>query len=63
MLALHGQGRYDQVPAGDLGLLEHVGRWLSGGDPRARAGEEDVRSFFSPYGRWCGLAAVHVLAA
>ena len=37
MLALHGQGRHDQVPAGDLGLLKLVGRPLSGGDPRARA--------------------------
>ena len=62
MLALKGQGRHDQLPAGDVGLLELVGRRLSGGDPRARASEEDVRAFFAPYGRWCGLAAVHVLA-
>ncbi len=62
MLALKGQGRHDQVPAGDLGLLKYVARRLSGGDPRARACEEDVRVFFAPYGRWGGLAAVHVLA-
>ena len=62
MLALNGQGRYDQLPAGDVGLLKYVGRHLSGGDPRARAGEDEVRSFFSPYGRWCGLAATHALA-
>jgi 3-methyladenine DNA glycosylase/8-oxoguanine DNA glycosylase len=62
MLALHGQGRYDQLPAGDLGLLKYVGRRLSGGDPRARAAEADVRSLFAPYGRWRGLAAVHALA-
>jgi 3-methyladenine DNA glycosylase/8-oxoguanine DNA glycosylase len=62
MLALKGQGRHDQLPAGDVGLLKLVGRRLSGGDPRARASEEDVRAFFAPYGRWCGLAAVHVLA-
>jgi len=62
MLALKGQGRHDQLPAGDLGLLKLVGRRLSGGDPRAIAGEEDVRSFFAPYGRWCGLAAAHVHA-
>jgi 3-methyladenine DNA glycosylase/8-oxoguanine DNA glycosylase len=60
MLALCGQGRHDQLPAGDLGLLKHVGRRLSGGDPRARAHEEDVRSYFAPYGRWAGLAAVHL---
>lgn len=60
MLALHGQGRFDQLPAGDLGLLKYVGRYLSGGDPRAYASEEDVRSFFARYGPWQGLAAVHV---
>jgi 3-methyladenine DNA glycosylase/8-oxoguanine DNA glycosylase len=59
MLALRGQGRYDQLPAGDLGLLKLVGRILSGGDPRARASEEDVRTMFRPYGEWAGLAAVH----
>jgi 3-methyladenine DNA glycosylase/8-oxoguanine DNA glycosylase len=62
MLALHGQGRYDQLPAGDLGLVKYVGQRLSGGDPWARAGEGDVRSFFARYGPWAGLAAVHVLA-
>lgn len=62
MLALHGQGRYDQVPAGDLGLLKYVGRRLSGGDPRACAREQEVREFFAQYGRWRGLAAVHALA-
>ncbi len=61
MLALKGQGRHDQLPAGDLGLLRYVGRRLSGGDPRALAREEDVRSFFEPFGLWRGLAAVHVL--
>jgi 3-methyladenine DNA glycosylase/8-oxoguanine DNA glycosylase len=59
MLALRGQGRYDQLPAGDLGLLRLAGRILSGGDPRARAGEKDVRELFAPYGEWAGLAAVH----
>ena len=62
MLALHGQGRYDQVPAGDLGLLKLVGRRLSGGDPRAVAHEQQVRDFFAPYGEWAGLAAAHMLA-
>jgi DNA-3-methyladenine glycosylase II len=59
MLALRGQGRYDQLPAGDLGLIKLAGRILSGGDPSARASEEQVRELFSPYGRWAGLAAVH----
>lgn len=59
MLALRGQGRYDQLPAGDLGLLKLVGRILSGGDPRVRADEAQVRELFAPYGEWAGLAAVH----
>jgi 3-methyladenine DNA glycosylase/8-oxoguanine DNA glycosylase len=62
MLALHGQGRHDQLPAGDLALLKLVGRALGGGDPRARAEEPQVREFFAPYGEWAGLAAVHMLA-
>ena len=62
MLALHGQGRHDQLPAGDLGLLKLVGRLLSGGDPPARAQEHEVREFFAPYGEWAGLAAAHMYA-
>jgi len=62
MLALHGQGRNDQLPAADVGLLRLVGRRLSGGDPRARAQEHEVREFFAPYGEWAGLAAAHMLS-
>jgi 3-methyladenine DNA glycosylase/8-oxoguanine DNA glycosylase len=60
MLALYGQGRYDQLPAGDLGYLRIVGR-LSSGNPRAVASEEEVRAFFARYGEWAGLAGVHLL--
>ncbi len=59
MMALRGQGRHDQLPAGDLGLLKLVGRRLSGGDPHARAQEHEVRAFFAGYDEWAGLAAVH----
>jgi DNA-3-methyladenine glycosylase II len=62
MVALHGQGRYDHVPAGDLGFLKIVGRLLTG-NPRARADEADVRGFFEPYGEWKGLAGVHLMHA
>lgn len=61
MLALKGQGRHDQLPAGDVGLLKYVGRRLAGGDPRARASEDQVRGFFAGYGEWAGLAAMHVI--
>jgi len=61
MLGLYGQGRHDQIPAGDLGFLKLVGRQLSGGDPHARAQEWQVREFFAPYGEWAGLAALHMV--
>jgi 3-methyladenine DNA glycosylase/8-oxoguanine DNA glycosylase len=60
MLALYGQGRYDQIPAGDLGYLRVVGR-LSSGSPHVLATEEEVRAFFAAYGEWAGLAGVHLL--
>lgn len=60
ILALQGQGRHDQVPAGDVGLLKLVGRLLSGGNPHARAQEHEVREFFAPYEEWAGLAAAHM---
>ena len=60
LLALQGQGRYDQLPAGDLNYLKLVGRLHSGGNPHARATEEDVRELFAPYGEWAALAAAHL---
>jgi 3-methyladenine DNA glycosylase/8-oxoguanine DNA glycosylase len=61
MLALTGQGRLDQLPAGDLGYLKWVGRLLSGGDPWARATVEQVTELFAPYAPWSGLAGLHAL--
>jgi 3-methyladenine DNA glycosylase/8-oxoguanine DNA glycosylase len=60
MLALYGQGRYDQIPAGDLGYLRVVGR-ITRADRWARATEEEVRAFFAPYEGWAGLAGAHLL--
>jgi DNA-3-methyladenine glycosylase II len=61
MLARTGQGRLDQLPAGDLGYIKLVGR-LRHGDPWARATEEEVERFFEPYGEWKGLAGLHALS-
>jgi 3-methyladenine DNA glycosylase/8-oxoguanine DNA glycosylase len=61
-LALTGQGRLDQLPAGDLAYLKLVGR-LRTGDPRARASEEEVAELFAPYAPWSGLAGVYALRA
>jgi 3-methyladenine DNA glycosylase/8-oxoguanine DNA glycosylase len=60
MLALRGQGRYDQVPAGDLNFLEVVGR-LRTGSPHAYATEEEVRELLAPYHPWEGLAGSYLL--
>jgi 3-methyladenine DNA glycosylase/8-oxoguanine DNA glycosylase len=59
-LAFTGQGRLDQLPAGDLAYLKLVGR-LQHDDPRARATEEEVERFFAPYEPWAGLAGLHAL--
>jgi 3-methyladenine DNA glycosylase/8-oxoguanine DNA glycosylase len=61
MLAFTGQGRVDQLPAGDVGYLKLVGRLLGGGDPYHRATEEEVERFFAPYAPWAGLAGLHAL--
>ena len=64
VLALHGQQRYDQLPAGDLAYLKLVGRRLRPEEgPHARAGEDEVRAAFAPYTRagWAGLAGLHAL--
>ena len=63
MLALHGQGRYDVIPAGDLGFLKLLGHARSGGDPAARADEAEVRALFARFGEWRGLAGAHALRA
>ena len=62
MLALNGQGRLDQLPAGDLAYLKLVGR-LGSSDPYARASEDEVNAFFEPYAPWAGLAGAHALRA
>jgi 3-methyladenine DNA glycosylase/8-oxoguanine DNA glycosylase len=61
VLALHGQGRYDVLPAGDLAYLKLVGRAQAGGRPSARATEEEVLAWFAPYQGWMGLAGIHAL--
>ncbi|WP_053226705.1 DNA-3-methyladenine glycosylase family protein [Solirubrobacter soli] len=62
MLALHGLGRLDVVPAGDLGYLKLVGR-LTTGRPKAIADEAEVRGFFAPYAPYAGLAASYLIRA
>lgn len=61
-LALTGQGRLDQIPAGDLAYVKLVGR-LRSGSRRERASEQEVEDFFAPYAGWAGLAGAHALRA
>jgi DNA-3-methyladenine glycosylase II len=61
-MALTGQGRVDQLPAGDLAYLKLVGR-LRTGERRARASEEEVAAFFERFAPWSGLAGVYALHA
>ena len=57
-LALHGQGRDDMLPAGDLAYVKLVGRMLRMG---RRATVEEVREFFAPYAPFEGLAGHYLL--
>jgi 3-methyladenine DNA glycosylase/8-oxoguanine DNA glycosylase len=59
-LALSGQGRLDQLPAGDLAYLKLVGR-MQTGSPFERASEAGVAAVFEPYAPWAGLAGIHAL--
>src|SRR3954463_6547990 len=61
ILALHGQGRFDQLPAGDLAYLKLLGRAHAGGAPWARATEQEVRELFAPYAPYAGLAGAYAL--
>jgi 3-methyladenine DNA glycosylase/8-oxoguanine DNA glycosylase len=60
MLGLTGQGRLDQLPAGDLAFLKLVGR-IAYGDPGARASEPEVEEFFARFDPWAGLAGMYAL--
>jgi 3-methyladenine DNA glycosylase/8-oxoguanine DNA glycosylase len=59
-LALHGQQRLDQLPAGDLSYIKLVGR-INHGHPWGRAEPAEVEAFFAPYAPWAGLAGAHAL--
>lgn len=62
-LALHGQGRDDQLPHGDLAYIKLVGALAGLG---RRATEDEVREYFAPYAPYAGLAGTalaHAMAA
>jgi 3-methyladenine DNA glycosylase/8-oxoguanine DNA glycosylase len=58
-LAFHGQGRDDQLPAGDLAYIKLVGRVAGLG---RRATVEEVGDWFAPYAPYQGLAGTYMLA-
>lgn len=57
-LAFEGQGRDDQLPAGDLAYVKLVGRLAGLG---RRATEDEVRAYFEPYAPFAGLAGLYAL--
>ncbi len=57
-LAFHGQGRDDQLPAGDLAYVKLVGELARLG---RRATEDEVREFFAPYAPYGALAGIYAL--
>jgi DNA-3-methyladenine glycosylase II len=59
-LAFFGQGRDDQLPAGDLAYVKAVGRLAHLG---RRATVEEVREFFAPYAPFQALAGMYALHA
>lgn len=59
-LALHGQGRDDQLPAGDLAYIKVVTRLRK---MQRRATEDEVREFFAPYAPFTALAGLHLSTA
>ena len=59
-LGIHGQGRDDALPAGDLAYLKLVGGEAGLG---RRATVDEVREFFAPYEPYRGLAGLYALAA
>lgn len=64
--ALHGQQRYDQLPAGDLAYVKLVGRLLRPHEgPHARADLDEVDTVFAPYVAkgYAGLAGLHALGS
>jgi DNA-3-methyladenine glycosylase II len=60
MVALHGLGELDEVPAADLGYLKLVGRMLTG-HPKAVADEAEVRGVLERYAPYRGLAGMYLL--
>jgi 3-methyladenine DNA glycosylase/8-oxoguanine DNA glycosylase len=59
-LALFGQGRDDQIPAGDVAYLKLVGGLARLG---RRATVEEVHAFFAPYAPYAGLAGCALVSA
>ena len=57
-LAFHGQGRDDQLPAGDLAYIKLVGRLAGLG---RRATVDEVRDWFEPYAPYQGLAGLYLV--
>lgn len=59
-LLIRGLGRFDAVPADDLGVRDVVGRYLGSG---VRVSAEEVRALLEPWGAHGGWVTFYLLAA
>ena len=55
-----GMGRYDALPAGDMGLRISLTEFLS---EKKRVTEAEVRKFLTPFGKYKGYAAFYLIYA
>lgn len=53
-----GMGRYDALPAGDIGLRISLTRYLG---RKERVSEKEVREFLEPFGKYKGYAAFYLI--
>ncbi len=59
LAAIRGLGRYDVVPADDIGLRKTIARYYG----LERASGEDVRGIARPWGEWKGMATYYLYVA
>lgn len=60
MLALHGQGVHDALPAGDHAYRNLIGA-AQKGHPGGMVSEQEVVEFLAPYKGWRGVAGWHLI--
>jgi DNA-3-methyladenine glycosylase II len=57
---IRGMGRFDAIPADDLGIKRAISRFYFDGKTTSAS---QVRSLASKWGKWRGLASFYVIMA